>query len=83
MGWIKNTKAADIAKEATRALEEGRTVFTPMLNSPSTNSGMTGSVGGWAEMLEAIEAAGWRLEHWSIGQDKHDKPQAYPLFRRA
>lgn len=42
-----------------------------------------GPVSGWAEAIEAVEAVGWRLTEWSVVNDKHDRPHAYPLFRRA
>jgi hypothetical protein len=58
MGFLKDVKSAGIAMEAARAAEEGRTVFAPMLNTPSSNSGLSGSVGGWAEMIESVEAEG-------------------------
>ncbi len=83
MGWIKQAKANALSEEAARALAEGRTVFAPMLNTPMTHHTMSGSVAGWAEMIEAIEAEGWELEHWSVAADDKGRPQAYPLFRRA
>jgi hypothetical protein len=83
MAWMKDSKAAAISKEAERAIAEGRTAFTPMLNTPSTRGEQSGSIGGWAEMIEAVEAAGWTLTAWSVAQDNKGRPQAYPLFRRA
>ncbi len=58
MGWIKNAKANLLSDEAARAAAEGRTVFAPMLNTPVTHHTMSGSVAGWAEMIESIEAQG-------------------------
>jgi len=81
MGFIKDAKANVVATEAARAREEGRTVFAPRLNAGSTNAGMTGSVSGWAEMIESIEAAGWALYHWSVSVDQKGRAEAYPLFR--
>jgi hypothetical protein len=85
MGLFKDTKAAMLGTEAKRALKEGRTVFTPMLNTPLTQSSSmqpSGSISGWAEMIEAIEGEGWRLDQWSVSCDTKGRPQAYPLFRR-
>ncbi len=82
MGWIKNAKANLLSEEAARAAAEGRTVFAPMLNTPVTHHTMSGSVAGWAEMIESIEAEGWRLDEWSVAADDKGRPQAYPLFRR-
>ncbi len=82
MGWIKNAKANLLSEEAARAAAEGRTVFAPMLNTPVTHHTMSGSVAGWAEMIESIEAEGWVLDQWSVAADDKGRPQAYPLFRR-
>lgn len=82
MGWIKDAKANALLQEAQRAIQEGRTVFTPMLNTPMTQHTMSGSVAGWAEMIEAIESCGWFVQQWSVASDIKGRPQAYPLFRR-
>jgi hypothetical protein len=82
VGLIKDAKQNMLASEAKRAIEEGRTVFAPMLNIPITQSNSIGSIAGWAEMIEGIEACGWQLTHWSVTQDAKGRPQAYPLFRR-
>jgi hypothetical protein len=83
MGFLKDTKANMLTTEATRARAEGRSVFVPLLNTPTATSGMSGSISGWAEMIEAVESAGWRLDQWSVSTDTNGRPQAYPLFRRA
>jgi hypothetical protein len=82
MGWIKDAKANALTTEAQRAIEEGRTVFTPRLNTPATAASLSGSVSGWAEMIEAIEESGWTLAHWTATDDSKRRPVAYPLFRR-
>ncbi|MEV0070945.1 hypothetical protein [Amycolatopsis sp. NPDC050768] len=82
MGFIKQAKADALTKEAGRAIAEGRTVFTPRLNTPMMHHTMSGSIAGWAEMIEAVEAQGWQLVEWSVTQDKNGRPEAYPLFRR-
>ena len=82
MGFIKETKSNQLTKEAQRAIEEGRTIFAPRLNTPMSSSGFTGSISGWAEMIEAIESCGWSLEHWAIAHDDRHRPGAYPVFRR-
>lgn len=83
MGLIKQAKANVVTQDAARAAREGRSVFTPRLNSPMTHHGMSGVVPDWAEMIEGIEAEGWRLDHWVVARDQKDRPEAYPLFRRA
>lgn len=81
MGFLKDAKANMIGEEAVRARAEGRTVFTPKLNTPAGQHGMSGSIGGWAEMIESVEAAGWQLYNWSVAMDEKGRPEAYPLFR--
>lgn len=82
MGWVKNLKADVIAGEARKAAERGQTVFAAMLNTPMTMPDLSGEVPGWGDMVAAVEAQGWRLEHWSAGADHKGRPQAYPVFRR-
>ena len=81
MGFIKDAKRDAVVTEAKRAIEEGRTVYVPRLNTPKTHHGMSGSIPGWAEMIEGIEEAGWELARWSVSTDEKGRPEAYPLFR--
>ena len=83
MGKIKDAKADILRTQAARAVEEGRTVFAPMLNTPKTQPRISSSIAGWAEMIEAVEGEGWELTHWSTTTDVQGRPQAYPLFRRS
>lgn len=83
MGFIKSAKQNMVREEAERAVAEGRRVFAPRLNTPMTQHGMSGSIAGWAEMIESIEDCGWTLDHWSVATDAKDRPEAYPLFRRS
>jgi hypothetical protein len=82
MGLIKDTKASGLRGEAERAMKEGRSIFAPKLNTPMTHGGLSGSIPGWAEMIEAVEGVGWRLDAWSVSTDQRGRPEAYPLFRR-
>lgn len=83
MGLIKNAKQNMLSTEAQRAAEEGRRYFTPKLNTGMAQHGMSGSISGWAEMIESVEACGWRLSQWSVATDEKGRPEAYPLFVRA
>jgi hypothetical protein len=83
MGMFKDAKAAGLAKEAAKALEDGATVFTPRLNFPATMHGLSGNVSDWAAMVGEVESAGWVLAHWSVAADAKGRPEAYPVFRRA
>ena len=82
MGLFKDAKATALAKEASKALENGETLFTPRLNFPSTMHGMTGAITDWSLMVAEVESVGWRLEHWSVAMDTKGRPEAYPIFRR-
>lgn len=82
MGWVKDKKADALLSEAKRALDENRKYFTPRLNTPAFQHNFSGSIAGWAEMIEAIEEAGWLLAEWSVTDDQKGRPEAYPLFRR-
>jgi hypothetical protein len=82
MGFVKQAKQNMVATEAQRALAEGRRYYTPRLNTPMTHGGISGSIPGWAEMIEAVEACGWVLAEWSVACDEKGRPEAYPLFRR-
>ncbi|GAA1015919.1 hypothetical protein Aple_010880 [Acrocarpospora pleiomorpha] len=82
MGIIKDAKLDALRKEAERALQEGRWVFAPRLNTPATQHNFSGSISGWAEMIEMIESLGWGMAHWSVSTDPKGRPEAYPLFRR-
>lgn len=83
MGLLKNAKQGMLTDEAKRAVDEGRVVFAPRLNTPMTHHGMSGAVPGWAEMIESVEACGWVLAEWAVATDEKGRPEAYPLFRRS
>lgn len=83
MGFIKNAKSDIVGAEARKAAEAGRGVFTPRLNMPGSASGLSGDIDTWGLMVEAIEAEGWTLVHWTVGVDQKGRGEAYPLFRRS
>lgn len=82
MGWGTRTTTSTLAAEAREAWQQGRTVFAPRLRTPYWAGTITGSVSGWAEMIEAVEACGWVLQHWAVSSGHWRKVAAYPLFRR-
>jgi hypothetical protein len=47
-------KASFAAVEATRAIQEGRTVFVYRYNVPFSSSNFSGSVSGAAEVIETM-----------------------------
>lgn len=84
MGFIKDVKTNKIGGEAHRAIQEGRSVFLCRINVGMTDAGASGTVGGGAaEIIESIEALGWRLDQMSYCNDAKGKPEGYYLFRLA
>ena len=82
MGWIKNAKAATLGEDARKAWDAGSPVFTPILNMPSTNAGLSGRVEDWEHMMAAVLETGWRLHTWAVCSDSRGRPQAQPLCVR-
>lgn len=75
-------RAADAVEqqvhEAAHAAHlEGRPIYCPTLARSSRIAGAL-DVDPWAVALDAIEAAGWHLEHWAIDPNGN----ARPVFRR-
>lgn len=81
MGFIKEVKADTARNHATRAREEGRGVFLYRFDVPSTSSGFSGLVSGAAEVIEAIERTGWRLQHMAYDGHQSKNGAALLLFR--
>ncbi len=63
MGFRTNVKARHADEDAKRAMDEGHSVYVHKLGIPNVGSAGSTSVSGAAEVIEAIEAAGWHLEH--------------------
>lgn len=82
MGMIRDAKVQALVREADKAADAGRALFTPKLNTPGTHHGMSGDIATWALMIEAVEDAGWHLIHWTVAADAKGRPEAYPVFRR-
>ncbi|KAA1380529.1 hypothetical protein [Aeromicrobium fastidiosum] len=83
MGIFKDAKVGSIVQEAEKAAAAGRGVFTPKLNTPASQHGLSGDIADWGLMIDGIEGAGWTLAHWTVGMDTKGRAEAYPLFRRA
>jgi hypothetical protein len=81
MGFIKEAKADSASTHATRARREGRTTFLYRQNVPSTSSGWSGPVAGVAEVVEAIEKAGWRLTDMTFDRAQSNHGAVLLLFR--
>jgi hypothetical protein len=71
----KEIAGESAAKDAQRALEEGRSIFVWQ------SAKMMGDlVRGTAEAIEAIEAVGWHLEHVSHYFDTRGLNRAVGIF---
>jgi hypothetical protein len=77
------TKANFAAVDATRAIQEGRTVFVYRYNVPFSSSSFSGSVSGVAEVIETIEAKGWALTQMAYYERQSSNGTALMLFRRS
>jgi hypothetical protein len=73
--------ADEVVASARRAAAEGRSVFVAAIavGAPYQSSRALPACG---DLVAAIEAEGWRLEQWTVGQDALVGVQLYPLFRR-
>ncbi|MER5393744.1 hypothetical protein [Saccharopolyspora sp. NPDC002686] len=79
MGLFKNS-AAELAEMAVEARTGGRARFVVRLIALS--SGKDEAIDPWAERIEAIEAAGWAVEHFSVTANGRGGVEAYVLFAR-
>ena len=82
MGWIKDSKAINMAKDAQKAWDGGSPVFTPLLNMPGSHAGLSGRIEDWEGMMASVMEVGWSLHTWAVCSDKAGRPQAQPLFVR-
>lgn len=83
MGLIKQAKESNAFRDAERARSDGNSVFVYRFEMPHTGRGFSGSVSGAAEVIMAIEAVGWRLEHISDGEGGGDRGAILMVFRPA
>ena len=82
MGFIKQAKADSMAADAQRANEEGHTVFIAQFRGAVSHSpSLTRPIAGVAESIEAVEAVGWKVEHFTSVPYK-DNMTVVCLFRR-
>lgn len=82
MALFKDRRADYIADEATKARADGRATFAARLTLPTTQHDRSAHLTDWSDMVDAIETAGWHLEHWDVAGKGNDA-EAYPVFRRA
>jgi hypothetical protein len=82
MGFLKDVKADSAKLTASRAVTEGRTVFLYRFNVPASSPAMSGPLSGAAEVIEAVEAAGWRLSDMAYDGAQSKNGAMLLLFRR-
>lgn len=72
-----------VTGQAARAHRSGQRFFVVRLKLGAWGQPGHGELPTWGESLEAIEAAGWVLEHWSTSSDNSGGLNALPVFRRS
>ncbi|CAM5535749.1 hypothetical protein [Streptomyces canus] len=70
MGFINDTKAQMAATEAQKARQRGQTVLVYKFIEANTNSKSTAPMTGMADQIQAVEAAGWRLDQMAAAEGK-------------
>ena len=82
MGVFKESKADSMVTHAKRAAQEGRSVFVAQFRGGVSHSPqLSRPISGVAEMIEGVEAAGWRLDQFtSVPYDNNMTVTC--LFRR-
>lgn len=83
MGIFSDTKSNVVAADAKKAREQGRSVFVCLFKAGLISGGTTsGSLGHVAEMIEAVEAEGWRLDQFGYSDGDSKSDRVVGLFRR-
>jgi hypothetical protein len=80
VGFVTDFKVSSATEDAQRAAESGRSVFVYKLAMPRFDSAASSSVSGAGEVIEAIEQAGWTLQHFAMNARR--RGQMLMVFRR-
>lgn len=72
-----------IIGQATQAFGSGQHFFAARLKLGVWGVPGHGELPAWGESLQAIEAAGWVLDRWTVTVDAGGGFNAFPLFRRS
>ena len=67
--------------QAYAAYQQGRHTFVARLKLAQWGS-PAGEISPWMDAVDAVEAIGWVLDHWSVNFDSGGTFNAFPLFRR-
>ena len=76
----KNASPEELASRAKKAYEAGRTRFTARIEMRCSRA--TTEVEECSFAIEAIEGAGWAVEHFSALESAGSDGLAYVLFKR-
>lgn len=79
------SRESDLRKlvdEAHLAHQREQEFFAARLKTSMWSQPDHGEVEAWSASLQAVEAAGWTLAHWSTSSDSGGNISAYPVFRR-
>ena len=66
MGFVKDFKVSSALEDARRAAGENHSVFVYKFHMPKFDSAASSTVSGAAEVIEAIEQAGWTLQQFAM-----------------
>jgi hypothetical protein len=80
VGLVNEIKASSAADDAKRAAGDGRSVFVYKLAMPILNNTVSSPVSSAAEVIEAIEQAGWMLQQFAMNDRR--RGQMVMIFRR-
>lgn len=82
MGMLRDVKVNTAATHAQRAEEQRHTTFLYRQNIPHTAPGLSGPIGDFAEVIEAIEASRyWRLVDTMFDGQQSKNGAVILLFR--
>lgn len=76
----KNASPEELASRAKKAHDAGRTRFTACIEMRCPS--VTTEVEGPSFAIEAIEGAGWAVDHFSAVENVGSHALAYVLFKR-
>jgi hypothetical protein len=71
-----------VTAQAGEAFRTGQMFFVARLKLGAWGMPGHGEIAAWGESLQAIEAAGWVLDRWSVSSDSGGGLNAFPVFRR-
>ena len=80
VGLVNDIKASSAAEDAKRAARDSRSVFVYKLAMPILNNAVSSPVSKAAEVIEAIEQAGWMLQQFAMNDRR--RGQMVMIFRR-